>query len=975
MVSRAKSNASQRPRPRARRAKTTPNLRSYSSAQNSETDRKHALIAADLAYERVYGRGVAILRGVGDQEGQVAKKRENDEDRPRLERRQSIRFAGPNAEPTRTRSITRREVPGYRTSQEIRRQSLQPQAQSLDSPSRIQDESFLTALPEEFGENDIASAPSSYRKLRKAKSMFSPGKAPSAIFPNGTSKPGRHFQRHSRLSSEAVSEPVRPPDPRLRRSFSFLRGVTDRINTTNSRQYATQDAAIQLARDTYLQQLEQQRLKEQPSFLNLSRHRTKAFRRTIRSSSTNTYDTAIGSSAPSEESTKVRLLGFKAHKLSQNLKTKIKRVFQRSNNDKSTIPVQQLNASHAHYGHFRSISIGSDEQQYSPLPEPNAELLRRVGSRESIENSIPLCNDNRPGRGSFRNLHDENDESKETSRVSSWTNSTANNTFIMPHTMERKRLSVIKEDGGPHQPSSSARVYGGQRDGYAGFRQPISQTDLQGLEAERVFSALQREIEDNRRRIGLEDIESGTESSSGQQGPRCSVVAPRRSSSLRRHPILTLDSTTQRPEIEASINGGAGEMLQQPRDGGKHRECQQNQAELAESLTRLEIAEMNDSSKPLAKRPLHEVTSAFFPSSMRIERSNISPFRRAMKASNEDEDDVNSEDELSDQINSPDLLSPTNARIRTGSVAGPESVYSRSPGGHIGGTIGSDISLARSQGSDVGTAIINIKGAAKYDSPRYSSAGSSGDWKKFMATQVVALENRSTSEDGIFNAFPVKESGHKRESAQIDGDDRNVSGLETPSSSLNQPLGVILGNTNTQPPLHRKGSHPTAFNSSPSWTARVQNENTPISQPYPYPYKSSNIGNGTESPSSTSGQLGGLRERTSCGQQAQSNGQQWLSTSPNMRNSPERAERLRRLKNNSTPSLRKTLTPNENHANCNSLPRNIQAGRDDSDGLDVSPVIARSHAISDKEVMNSYLKDRRSYLKVSGESVTGPAFI
>lgn len=939
MVSRRKSNASQQARPQPRRAKTSPNVPTQPILQDLDTDRKHALIAADLAYERAHGRGAGRRVVVGDQGGQGAKHLANAGDGPQIGRRQSIRFAGPNAEPTRTRSITRREAPEYRTGEELRRHSLQSQPRHNDPSNPANDDSLLTALPEDFGESDIASVPSSYRKLRKAKSMFSPGKTPSAVFPNGIPKAGRHFQRHSQQSSDGFSEPIRAPDPRLRRSLSFLRGVTDRISTTNNGQYASQDAATQLARDTYLAQLEQQRLKEQPSFPNLGRHRTsqKAFRRTVRTSSTNSYGTAIGSLTPPVEPTKVKVLGFKARSLSQNLKTKIRRVFRRSKNDENTIPVQHLNASHAHYGNFRSTSKDW-EDHYSPVPEPNAELLRRVGSRESMEHSIPIFGDKGPPPGSIRSVHSsDDDESKERSRVSSWTNSTPASTLSMPQKMERKRLSVIKEDGGPHQPSSSARRYGGLRDGYANFRQPVDQSDVDRVETERVFSALQREIEDNKRRAALDDIESGTESGSDQPQPHRSIAAPRRSSSLRRRPAPATDTVPRHAAVKPSKSWGAGEMLHQIEDGIRHRDYQQDYAELLEGLSPQEIANMNSPSTPLVKRPLREVKSAFFPLSMHIERSNTtSPFRRAMNASVQDEYGFRAGKDYANQVKTPDLFISANALPPPGSVTRSESIYSRSTGGHVASAIGSSLSLAKSQNSDdAGTAIVITKGPAKYD------------------------------------------SSHKRESAQIDGDDVNISTLPSSIKTVDQPLGIILGNSNFQPTMHHKGSRSISFVPSPSQGAVRQNENTRTSQSfaYPYPYKSSNVGDDNDSPSSVTHQSGGLRKRSPQNSSVPQHGQKWLSTSPSLRNSPERAERLRRLKNNSTPSLRKPLSPNENQANQNPTLKNYRQELHDSDDSDVSPMMARTQVAGNQQLVNSLLRGRRSQIRIGEESGTDPAFL
>ena len=776
------------------------------STGDAETTHQHALTAANLAFERANERAMAKEGRIGQDTASIT----DNSGGPKLGRRQSVRFTGPTAIPSRNRSITRREAPSYMTSDQAYESQLEPQSHSIEH-SISSNERVLVALAQpvgEFGENDNASAPSSYRKLRKAKSMFSPAKAPSAVFSDGLPNGRRHFHRQSLQSSDAYIEPSREPDPPLRKSYSFLRGVTDRISTS-SRQYITTDAAVQLARDQYLSQLEQQRLKEQPSFLGLSNRRKphKAFRRTVRTSSTNSYGSAIASPLASVEIPKTKHFGHRARSLSQTIKKKIKRVLKRSSDTEDTNPVQQIKASHPHYGDYIWTSDGK-EQRYPPVPETDAELLLRVSSRESGTYSSPVRAEKDYRSDSIRSAHSDDDESNGKSRVTSWTNSTAANTITLPHTLQRKRLSIIKEDGGPHQPSSSARQYEVTSDGYASFRQPVRQSSsgrVNGpIDPKRIFSALQRKIDENNRKAALDDSELSTDSSSGHKKGRASSRAPRRTSSIRKDAKARSKSLSRprgvspsgsvifSPSAMESFNDEFYQHESQSPDRGYE---QQDLAPSQDGLTPQQIAEMNERGTPLPKRPLHEVKSAFFPPNMHIARSSQSPYRRAMHASGDTEAQSPTRTNIGDRLRSGVPSSSVAGQLRNGSVARSVSVYSQSPGGDAAKATRSSISLTLSEKSGgAGTAII-ITGPPSKDEQsahpvatqhRYSSIASSRNWRNFMATQVASLDDFGSRQERMDDALLVKDSGHRREDAQIDSDEVKI------GSYLSSPLSPLL---------------------------------------------------------------------------------------------------------------------------------------------------------------------------------------
>ena len=997
MLSRGTSSASQQPR----RAKSTPSVRPEAtlpimpSPNEVETTHQQALTAANLAFERANERAMAKKAPNAQDTTSTA----NNDSAPKLGRRQSVRFTGPSAIPLRNRSITRREAPDYRTSHHPIESHLEYEPHSVE-PSISSNEKVWASLTQpigEFGESDNASAPSSYRRLRKVKSMFSPGKAPSAVFSDGQPNSRRHFHRQSLQSSNAYHEPLRVPDPRLRKSYSFLRGVTDRISTS-SRQYIINDAAVQLARDQYLRQLEEQRLNEQPSLLGLGSRRKshKAFRRTVRTSSTNSYGSAIASPMPSVAPPTIKDLGHRARSFSHTIKRKIKRVFKRSSDTEDTIPVQQIKAGHPHYGDYILTSNGK-EQRYPLVPEPDAELLLRVSSRESVTYTAPTCAQKDVHPGSIRSAHSDDEESNNKSRVTSWTNSTAANTVNLPHTLERKRLSIIKEDGGPHQPSSSAHQYEGTSGGYASFRQPVRQISagrVSGpIDPKRIFSALQKKIDENNRKAALDDSESGTDSSSGQRKARTSTRTPRRTSSIRKS-AKAKPKPHSRPRRAKISNPTifSPSAMDSFNDSFSHRECldpdreykPQDFSDLQNGLTPQQIAEMKEHGISLPKRPLHEVKSAFFPPSVRIEKSSPSPYRRAMHASGETEAESKGDIHFEDRPRSQGRWNGQTGRLRNSSVTESASVYSRSSGGNNPKAARSSISLALSESSgEAGTAIIMTDHPSKREQSilpvvtqqRNLSVASSRNWRNFMATQVASLEDFGMRHEKNDDELPNRDSGHKRENAQLNSDEVNIGRLQSPHIKLNQPLAMDQSSSSPRTSANHKVSHllgdrsplrsiglsgnagNAKRNDSASW---VRNAEPSL--------KTSNVENERHA-------LGRVHETSSGLQQRNSNSSIKLQTeqknSPltvNARYSLERAERLRRLKSNSGTSLENPFSQSENET-----PRHTQAYEKDHDSD--GPIVPQPQAGTNHSLVNSFLKNRRSVMRMSEDSGTEPLFL
>lgn len=785
--------------------------------------RQQALAAAAHAFERASERTVvtpeikrqwqklAPLPGAENEQGLV--------------RKQSVRFTGPNAVHIRDIQITRRIVPN----DTAKIDSLDDEVHPPEGIESHEDEVHAPQASDEYGPRpsesftvqlatmqDLGlrspSMPSSYPKLRKAKSMFNPRNHRPMIFTNGPLK-----------KESQVNQLLPTPGSHLRKSDSFTRGGSDNMSA-NADQSTIPDTAIQIARDQFFHQLEHQRLNDQSSYVALSKHEKpqKAFRKTVRTSSTNSQGSAVASTAPySVEPIVKRRFGHKARSLSLSLRNKIMRVFQRPSDIEEAIPVQQIDASRPHFGDYISTSSGID-QQYHPVPSPDDEIVKKVMSRESLFCDVPKFLDKPSNPGSIRSIRSDDEVSNTKSRVTSWTNSTAANTMTS-QLQERKRLSIIQENGSPYQPSSSSRHYG---DLGTLFHQPGRSNSVgtragNVVDSQRIYDALQRRIDESKHTAQSEGSDTATEngaervrnlpSNTDRVSLSSRTMANTSTDSLdQRRKIRMWKSTNFRPSTTVSIGNGPNQV----KKGFVDQTHPQNFFEMRTGLTPQQIAERNESGTPSPKRPLREVKSTFFPSSTRIERSNTSPYRRAMKSSSEDENGIDPAVEALGH--DPHFRRITPSRIHVRSIIGTESVYSRGSSGDTPRAGKSSLSLPTSAGSaEAGTAVVITTRAGRYEqslSPlarrSISSFRSSENWQQWMASQVAPLEacgdeNRRVSDTKSFN-----ENGHKRERAQIDGDDVRIGNVKAYIQSPKQPLGIIQEKAISRPVQNHQKSHP-----------------------------------------------------------------------------------------------------------------------------------------------------------------------
>ncbi|KAL3461557.1 hypothetical protein BJX64DRAFT_153113 [Aspergillus heterothallicus] len=334
---------------------------------------------------------------------------------------------------------------------------------SDDAPLQDHDQPWSAALPSisEFGglEEKVASLPSSYRRLRKSRSMFS------------TRQRGPHMPPSSDSYSPNISA-GRPASeaPRLyrtlRRSMSFLKGDYQPQNTL--RDAKSHDAAIQLARSRYDQSIVNS--PDSPHWIPLpvskARRDHKPFRKTFRTSGTSEKTSITSSPLDRVKATESH---GKARALSSSIKKGIKRVlgFSRASSENEKA---QLSPFHSRYWSQSPSTDISNENSY-----PGSNAVSQMG-----DISEPVGHDGIP---IMRRMQSSASLATSRSRVTSWADSTAANTIATPNPGGQQRLCIISEQDNFRQGGSVPFL----QDTYS---QPISNH----FDSHRLFSALMKRM-------------------------------------------------------------------------------------------------------------------------------------------------------------------------------------------------------------------------------------------------------------------------------------------------------------------------------------------------------------------------------------------------------------------------------------------------------------------------------------------------
>ncbi|KAK6594599.1 hypothetical protein H4I96_10330 [Botrytis cinerea] len=820
-----------------------------------EESRMHAHAAAMHAFNRAqerngtsYGNRNGLSRSnTTSQESQWRPSQQNSStslDNPGLKRQQSVRFAGPNA-------VKRRQSAGKRTdppalNQKLSTATLGPVVMTTNTPvpavyrppsrsssigkaslnkSVVRDYSahnYVTNLDfDEYytQENDVASTPSSYRRIRKSRSMFSPLSAPTNVFySNGSPDRTNCSSTPRTLENNA---PLRAP-----KSMSFLRGG------------GTISNLHRLAKEMTMP------LREQPSFLFRSKaqRQEKPFRKSVRSSSGKsaaTYNSA--------ESMREGGLRAKARKVSQGLKSKLRKVFGRSKDEPVAIPNQQVDAIETHVREYAG-QLASDHESFDDIPIPDEAAFAHVAARVPSLRAIASSQRLRSQSGSIRSLR--SDHSDEKSRVTSWTNSTANNTVtsqgLRPPPSRDQRLSIINESGTHiskaafHRPNVK-----NQHPAYPAFHRPGY---IQSIRPGGPEAILAKSKKASTETLGLEkvprqsssftntlsrpkpwirqvppDCDPGNQSQNQLPDVYCSNNAgPIPVTSGEELPGQAIGSEYQfksadlplhNPQLQSqddvfsSLPGSShgnsfhhGSSFHE--DNSFHQRAHQRNSKSAHrrhlsdidaaydpvqdpsGLTPQQVAQRDD---PIVPKPkvIREARSAFFGgTTFAIDRvGNTSPYRRALAES----DNSAVYNEVS--------MAPVNDDVYS------ESVYSRSIGRNLSEAMSSDTSVPL---PNVRMPSLPVDGSTPM---RGDNSGGSIEWQTWMSSEVAKLERPSENDrvsvsnieqslsptPTMSNSFHIV---HRREKAQMADDDTDIAQKKLPAGK--QPLGLIQQNLNAQ---------------------------------------------------------------------------------------------------------------------------------------------------------------------------------
>ncbi|KAL3480438.1 hypothetical protein BJX99DRAFT_17375 [Aspergillus californicus] len=327
------------------------------------------------------------------------------------------------------------------------------------------DQHWPAALPSisEFGslEDRIASLPSSYRRLRKSRSMFS-------------TKQRSSHNSYGLSSPDSYSPSIRNCGPTsdqprlyrtLRRSMSFLRRDNGSQNTL--RHAKSQDVAVELARSQYEHTLLNSPDSPQwaPLLMSKTRQEQKPFRKTFRTSST---ADEIPTASVSIERARAVEPHRKSRTFSSSIKKGIKRVLGISRNPSEQGKPQASPSSH-HWG--QSPSTVASNENYFPLNHDSLSIHHL---------QVPAAVSRPP---TVRKMQSAASMATSRSRVTSWADSTAANTLATPRSGGQHRQSIISEQGSQ-----------GQADLQPPAAAPDREVPSNAIDSHRLFSALMKRI-------------------------------------------------------------------------------------------------------------------------------------------------------------------------------------------------------------------------------------------------------------------------------------------------------------------------------------------------------------------------------------------------------------------------------------------------------------------------------------------------
>ncbi|KAK2778589.1 hypothetical protein FQN53_001743 [Emmonsiellopsis sp. PD_33] len=744
---------------RLRRAKSTSSVKSsryippVSEPIDPETARYHALTAASIAMQRhkqqrsTDSRGSCDISRGGDSEANTHN--------IRYPKPQSIRFGArdnlnsQNQEPYM-------QSPGSTTSQPTR------DSTGHDPAYDAAVEELTPSITQMSGfEDSVPSVPSSYRKLRRAKSMFSTRKRTSK-YSDSPHSPHRSYDASDSPGTGHLSKAT------LRRSKSFF-GTGPPQNPQNLRRMQSHDAAIQLAREQFLQNLKTPQSETITS--RKPRYRAKPLRKSLRSSSGFGSEYTASSDIQPMENKELNYTesrkSSKSRLFSVSIKNGLRRMFGRS-----SVTQEQQQAHSAHRARNRlelSDYVNS---------ECSTNFDKRTASIRSMKSSDSFCTSS--------------------SRVTSWTDSTATNTMARDSASERNRLGIIQENGDLPEPIPSPSSFH-YNDGYSIFRKPFYSEQNNNhvediVDSQRVYSALVRHIDESGHQRGGDVTPRATTVRRSVCSPSLSTYSHRTSHSIRHVPSeASMRTIKALPALPAFYRRSPSCRSQ--------ISVSSNYPGDSLGLTPQQVAQRNENTghhRP--RQPLHQSKSLFFQPSPRKHSEFPNPLLLPTIPPR-------------GRISSPDDDTGSVIISRPGAMGGSPvspSVYSRTTSGDTPRRYETKRDLDFSESSDErGTVTILASERLPYR-PQKSGGyicsdrqnKGSAEWKSWMSSQMDLIDNSPSGNTPKSQSYR-RPNSHYWEDTQINDEKFDENDGESPIKPLQinrNPSNPVSG-FDVRPPL------------------------------------------------------------------------------------------------------------------------------------------------------------------------------
>ncbi|KAK6085999.1 hypothetical protein SCUP515_00360 [Seiridium cupressi] len=761
---------------------------------------------------------------------QLGRHQSSPNPRQGIRTQQSVRFVQPKASHTRLEAGTPQSTPSRQASTRTRatrnRSHTQPTSHNSNSGMGLAPQGtaadYINAIftGDEYytAEDNVASVPSSYHRLRKSKSMYTgSGHSKAADSKYGfrqstanqcESQAGRQFQRNRNKADGRLKAP---------RSMSFLRTRREASSFSNSRESAPSIDTFDLGNVSVSHSRATKSESPMPSRPKPAKP-DKSFKKTLRDASNDTTST-------SAKMVKDGSLRLKARKVSQNFKHKLKNLFNtiKGDNNDAVFPPQQVEARKTHV-----TSVGDLEHYLGDFQlcgeEKENTIVSRVTSGVPSLHTVPSRQQLRSHQGSLESLHSERKVSDEKSRVTSWSDSDANThstTNSSRGEWEKQRLSIVKENGSHVAISAKSRMPihpDWVMKGEDSDRAKVDKSEFAvNINGQRIYSALMKRIDEGDQAAqGVEDNRQQNVEKFVAQGTVPIRQSSKSFSANGRSTAAIIRQVPSHDELnyDTSHASSTATIIRSPEvASNQFLSYSQNRIGTSASASALippEVLGVNShkeatpstrslSSPKLGRhatsgRTISERSSVFFGSPACHFFRTQSPYRRAIRGSMQAAAETT---HLKSPEFNPWMKSLTKLRIRRPSncesedahmLAYDESIYSSDDLELANGSSCTNDLVGKFPKPPENHGDVTIfLDAPKYQSPtfnqvqRVASSASSVEWKTWLSANVSRLSQSSSllerndrNEEDHGHIKLSCASGHIRENAQINGEDEEL---------------------------------------------------------------------------------------------------------------------------------------------------------------------------------------------------------